>query len=62
MLLTEYIEPGHTISELKASGAFTEMAKLRPSAEMALHSKGVRHADLVGRNMVVSDVGARGYC
>lgn len=61
ILLTEYIQPGHTIAELKAAGAFTAMAKLRPSAEMAvkaLHSKGVRHGDLVGRNMVVSGEGA----
>lgn len=60
ILLTEYIEPGRTISELKATGAFAEMAKLRPNAEMALkalHSKGVSHGDLAGRNMLVSLVG-----
>lgn len=36
------------------------MGKLRESAEMAvkaLHLRGVRHRDLVGRNMVVSGVG-----
>lgn len=61
ILLTEYIDPGYTIADLKAAGEFAAVAKLRHSAEMAveaLHAKGVRHGDLVGRNMVVSGEGA----
>lgn len=60
VLLTEYIQPGLTIAQLKAAGAFGQISKLRESAEMAvkaLHGKGVRHGDLVGRNMVVSGEG-----
>lgn len=61
ILLTEHIQPGHTIEELRRAGAFTKINQLRESAEEAvrsLHAKGVRHGDLVGRNMVVSGEGA----
>lgn len=54
--VTEHIKPGDTVQQLKEAGEFTKMGTFRERAEMAvkaLHTKGVRYGDLVGRNLLV---------
>lgn len=57
VLLLEYIAPGTTIAALKHAGEYQRVRGLRGSAEralQALHGRGVRHGDLVARNMMVA--------
>lgn len=57
VILTEYIDPGLTIAHLRTRGEWARIHTLSESAEMAvmaLHRKGVRHGDLVARNLQVS--------
>lgn len=56
VLLVEYIAPGITIAALKHAGEYDRVRGLWGSAKKAverLHSMGVRHGDLVARNLMV---------
>lgn len=63
VLLVEYIAPGTTIAALKRAGEYERVRGLQGSAEKAveaLHARGVRHGDLVARNLIVAGCEGKG--